>query len=357
MDTGIAFEARKADRALVADIDAQIVALHIKRQIIQARLGAYKYPVLTLPNEITSEIFIHYLPLYPHCPPVSGNSSPTLLTHVCRKWRNTALATPALWRAIAVDMAPRKIEAQKHLMKSWLAMSGSCPISIKLEGADVASAQQLEFIQLLTLCRTRWEYLELQYISTKILPFFCGATPVLRHLKLSLDNPPPTPLEFDGAPLLRSVFLGHDTLTGVVLPWQQLTSLTISSASPSECTPILQQTTNLVHCELTLLEDDVSEDSEPDVSLPYLESLVMDAADDDDGPVTGYLDTLITPALRKLEIQDAYLGSSPIHSLASFISTSGCKLQELQIVGRLSVHEYSYHNAFPSIPEISFRRY
>ncbi|KAJ7148402.1 hypothetical protein C8R43DRAFT_517903 [Mycena crocata] len=354
MDT-IAFEARKADRALVADIDAQIVDLHIKRHIIQARLGAYKYPVLTLPNEITSEIFIHYLPLYPSCPPLSGDSSPTLLTHICRKWRNIAFATPALWRAISVDMAPKKVEAQKHLMESWLVMSGSGPISIQLEGSEVPPADELKFIQLLTPHRTRWEYLELQYISTEMLPFFCGATTLLRHLKISLENPPPSPVDFDAAPLLRSVFLGHDTLTGVVLPWQQLTSLTISPGFPKECTLILQQTTNLVHCELALFEDDASQ--EPDVSLPYLESLVMDGIEDEAGPVTGYLGTFITPALRRLEVQDAYLGPSSIHSLASFISASGCKLQELQIIGRLSTNKYSYRIAFPSIPDISFRRY
>ncbi|KAJ7641164.1 hypothetical protein FB45DRAFT_712335, partial [Roridomyces roridus] len=57
-------------------------------------------PVLTLPNEITSEIFVHFLPPYPVCPPMTGLDSPTSLTHICRQWREIALATPKLWRAI-----------------------------------------------------------------------------------------------------------------------------------------------------------------------------------------------------------------------------------------------------------------
>ncbi|KAJ7917678.1 hypothetical protein B0H13DRAFT_2657737, partial [Mycena leptocephala] len=61
-----------ADRSRVADISAQILdlersisALRIEKTQAQERLDSYKYPVLTLPNEIVSEIFIHFLPPYP----------------------------------------------------------------------------------------------------------------------------------------------------------------------------------------------------------------------------------------------------------------------------------------------------
>ncbi|KAJ6560151.1 hypothetical protein B0H19DRAFT_945240, partial [Mycena capillaripes] len=67
---------------------------------VQERLNSFKYPVLTLPAEIISEIFVHFLPIYPSCPPLTGFLSPTLLTQICRKWRHIALTTPALWRAI-----------------------------------------------------------------------------------------------------------------------------------------------------------------------------------------------------------------------------------------------------------------
>ncbi|KAJ6504124.1 hypothetical protein C8R47DRAFT_177927 [Mycena vitilis] len=62
----------------------------------------------TLPNEITSEIFLHFLPVYPRCPPLTGNLSPTCLTHICRRWREIALTTPALWRAMpfCIDAEP-----------------------------------------------------------------------------------------------------------------------------------------------------------------------------------------------------------------------------------------------------------
>jgi hypothetical protein len=97
----------EADRARVADLDAQIShlerslsALREEKNLAQERLDSYKYPVLTLPNEIVSEIFIHSLPAYPEYPPLTGLHSPTLLTHICRRWREIALGAPALWRAI-----------------------------------------------------------------------------------------------------------------------------------------------------------------------------------------------------------------------------------------------------------------
>jgi disulfide oxidoreductase YuzD len=64
-----------ADRGRIADIEAQISLLErsisewqSKKQLFQERLDSYRYPVLTLPNEIVGEIFVHVLPIYrvPH---------------------------------------------------------------------------------------------------------------------------------------------------------------------------------------------------------------------------------------------------------------------------------------------------
>ncbi|KAJ7235301.1 hypothetical protein B0H12DRAFT_149278 [Mycena haematopus] len=62
----------EADRARVAAINAQMAdlenslsALRLEQVQVQSRLDSYKYPVLTLPNEITSEIFIHSYGLIP----------------------------------------------------------------------------------------------------------------------------------------------------------------------------------------------------------------------------------------------------------------------------------------------------
>ncbi|KAJ6478068.1 hypothetical protein C8R47DRAFT_1323142 [Mycena vitilis] len=97
-----------ADRARVAELAAAIPmlerslsALRDEKTRLQARLDAVKYPVLTLPNEIVSEIFFHFLPVYPLCPPFVGTLSPTTLTHICRRWREIALAASVLWSALS----------------------------------------------------------------------------------------------------------------------------------------------------------------------------------------------------------------------------------------------------------------
>ncbi|KAJ7751691.1 hypothetical protein B0H16DRAFT_1225672, partial [Mycena metata] len=53
------------------------------------------YPILTLPVELTAEIFVHCLPDDPV--PPSGKVAPMLLGRICRKWRNIAKGTPRLW--------------------------------------------------------------------------------------------------------------------------------------------------------------------------------------------------------------------------------------------------------------------
>ncbi|KAJ7231501.1 hypothetical protein C8J57DRAFT_967491, partial [Mycena rebaudengoi] len=62
------------------------------------------YPVLTLPTDITSEIFTHFLPTYPLCSLINGLLSPMLLGQICHQWRDIALGTPRLWSAIEIKI-------------------------------------------------------------------------------------------------------------------------------------------------------------------------------------------------------------------------------------------------------------
>lgn len=149
-------------------------------------------------------------------------------------------------------------------------------------------------------------------------------------------------------PLLRTVLLEDVSASKVDLPWEQLTSLTLSYLRADECTPILQQTSNLVHCTLDLWPG--GSESLPDITLACLESLTFSAMDADP-PVTGYLNTFIVPTLCSLQIEEQCLGLDPFGSLTSFISKSGCKPQQLCITGRRTITRRSFRKAFPSIPK------
>ncbi|KAJ7148792.1 hypothetical protein C8R43DRAFT_925614 [Mycena crocata] len=348
--TAIALPARKADCTRLEDVEADIKRLKDAISLrMQRRLYTCQYPVLTLPNEIVSEIFLHFLPPYPECPFPTGLLSPTILTYICRKWRQIALTTPALWRAVPFPPQGLLADTEKQIvLESWLARSSSCPVSFKF--VNHASYRLREkSLETLVIYRFRWEYMELRMIGD-LLHIIGGPAPLLRELNLQLDRSSPSPVSLTDAPLLHTVILNDDAALSIVLPWTQLTSLTLILVYPSECTPILLQTCNLVHCELFLAQNHHSA-IEPDVELAHLESLVITCTGDGN---SRYLRSFIVPALQKLQVPETYLEPDPILALTSFISKSGCTLQEVRITGRMYTQENRYHNAFPLVSRFSF---
>ncbi|KAJ7467546.1 hypothetical protein FB451DRAFT_1482788 [Mycena latifolia] len=342
---------RAADRARITDIETQISNLKRSIEVLQAemtlaqeRLDSYAYPVLTLPNEIISEIFVHFLPVYPLCPPTTGLDSPTLLTHICHRWREIALATLALWRAISLTG-----DQDLHILESWLNRSRSLPVSLEMD--TIFSSISEECLEKLALHAARWENAKL---GLRVLPQLLTiptAMPLLQELELRVNNggifPP---VAYRAVPRLRAVTLWDFSYPADFLPWAQLTSLTMVSIGPAVCATVLQRTVNLVHCELVMENGLVYP---PDIKLERLESLVLMKFLDEDEPPTHYLKTLITPALRTLQVLKGFLQPDPIHTLTSFISKSGCKLENICIVGT-GLSPPTYREAFPSIPNISF---
>ncbi|KAJ7467534.1 hypothetical protein FB451DRAFT_1258795 [Mycena latifolia] len=322
-----------ADRARIADIKTQIFNLKRSIEVLQAemtraqeRLDSYVYPVSTLPNEIVSEIFVHFVPLYPLCPPIHGLESPTLLPHICRRWREIALATPALWRAISLTGY-----RDFHIVGSWLIRSRSLPLSLDMDIFRLTISE--ECLEKLALHAARWENVKL---GLRVLPQLLTiptAMPLLQELELRMDNCGVFPLvAYLAVPRLRAVTLWDFSYPADFLPWAQLTSLTMVTTWPADCATVLQHTVNL---------------------LARLESLVLMKFLDEDEPPTHYLETLITPALRTLQVLEGFLRPDPIHTLTSFISKSGCKLENIRIVGT-ELSSLTYREAFPSIPNLSF---
>ncbi|KAJ7604207.1 hypothetical protein FB45DRAFT_880894 [Roridomyces roridus] len=218
---------RVADRARVAELTAQIHNLEKQRGPHQKRLDAYKYPILTLPTEITSEIFMQYLPPYPACPPLAGPSSPTCLTHVCRRWREIALATPQCWRAIPLVLPASRNE---QVVPVWLARSRLLPLSIQMESGDHDGAWlTAATLRALLQCQNRWEHVKLALADSE-LGRIEGSMPLLRELSLKMYNfarnkrPVSNAVDF---PRLRTLLLNKLIYVGDWLPWTQLTCLTL----------------------------------------------------------------------------------------------------------------------------------
>ncbi|KAJ6589381.1 hypothetical protein B0H19DRAFT_1226915 [Mycena capillaripes] len=335
-----------ADRAHIADLEIQMLgigsppsALQIERMLAQERLDSYKYPVLTLPTEITSEIFIHFLPVYPLCPPLTGSFSPNLLTQICRTWREIALTTPALWRSIILygDDAPSVV---RHV-RMWLDRSGCYPLSIRVEDVGNRRVDIAKVLAVVVPHHTRWEHVDLR-LSLSHIPTIHVPMPLLRHLDLRLpDTSEPCVFTFHEMPLLRTVSLNYTAAKSITLPWAQLTSLRLKNVAPCEYVPLLRQTLNLVRCDLDTFNDGELDMHGLNIRLPYLESLTFKGE-----PVLGCLEIFVVPTLRRLEIPELFLAPNPIEALASLVSRSGCELQEVCIMGSRLPPD-SYHQAFP----------
>ncbi|KAJ7073873.1 hypothetical protein C8F01DRAFT_4007 [Mycena amicta] len=165
---------RATERARLAAVEeeieklkTQLAVLHREKQKIHERLREYTYPVLTLPNEITGENFLHCLPPYPLIPSLVGPQSPTNLLGICRLWRDIALHCPLLWRAIKLNRAQ-----DRDLVQTWLQRSGSSSLLLHLNfrkcGPEIPQAgKMLKAV----LHRSRWEHVTfLGHLKFRLYP-------------------------------------------------------------------------------------------------------------------------------------------------------------------------------------------
>ncbi|KAK7014267.1 F-box domain-containing protein [Favolaschia claudopus] len=332
----------------ISAIQRSISELHAVKRSIQERIDSYTYPVLALPTEIITQIFLHYIPLYPQPPPLVGLRSPTTLTHICRKWRQIALATPRLWRALKLTpsyMLPSE-EIVASIVALWTERSACTTLSIFANHSP-------QVMPLLLPHRSRWEYLNLDFDNGSQIQtlHIDGPMPLLRSLTLAVWDAVDTPLPLLEVPLLRTVVINDHGPPSLVLPWSQLTSLTLRTTHPDACLSILRAASQLVQCRLHLWSQPTPLGGAA-VVLPRLESLVLER---DSEVCREFFESLVAPALRRLEIPEAFLRPHVVETLNAFISKSGCTLQSLQITKLAALLSYcSYTVAFSSIPQVSF---
>ncbi|KAJ7208356.1 hypothetical protein GGX14DRAFT_634097 [Mycena pura] len=128
-------------RAALAKLEAEIVqfktyaeghlaALEEKRRSILHCLDGVVYPILTLPTEITSKIFMQCLPDHGRVRP-SPRRAPLVLTRICGQWRAIALSTGELWSSLDVDIGVLW-PGRDDLLRSWFPRAKDYPLSLTI---------------------------------------------------------------------------------------------------------------------------------------------------------------------------------------------------------------------------------
>ncbi|KAJ6602517.1 hypothetical protein DFH09DRAFT_448940 [Mycena vulgaris] len=312
-------------RARLEAIEEQILLLKEERRHVQSALARVVYPVLSLPVEITAEIFVQSLdgPKKP-----DFMESPLVLTRVCSTWRKIAIKTPQLWGYLQLDFAksdrPVYRQPSHALVNTWLARGGSTPLNMDVNHVSTDLSPLLCDILRSTL---RWKDMALSLP----LPYFMTEfeakkdVPVLESLTLDLfpifGSRTDTSFcitAFREAPKLRAVQLTNCitrstliTPSTIILPWGQLTHFSAEGYSPETCHKVLHLARALVKCSFRdIIKSSVTPDSLPPLRLEHME--VLDIA----GSVALLTHCLDLPKLQQLKFDDWDRGGwdSPIVS-------------------------------------------
>ncbi|KAJ7121041.1 hypothetical protein C8R44DRAFT_171487 [Mycena epipterygia] len=342
------------DSARISELQSPAALLHERdqRQDLE-ELDAYAYPILTLPNEITSEIFTHFLPPFPERSTPVGLLSPLILSHVCRQWRDAAISTPTLWNAIELILVnPNRRQQQFCLLKTWLSRSGNCPLSISLQrplleaNDDIPST--VAFVEAIIHHTPRWYDMKLQ-LPYEELHLIEGPMPLLRTLELGSTEftdailvPPPVVL-FDQAPNLKDVVLClYFNPFCITLPWDQITTLS-ATLFDTEVVEILRHALNLEECSVWLYPS--FEFIDPIPPLVHLRSLYILNESDCGGDTEDLFAALVLPSLQTLKICEPLLGGNPVNALSSLCPQN---VQRIEVVCARIGSEDQYNTIFPN---------
>ncbi|KAJ6627748.1 hypothetical protein B0H10DRAFT_358846 [Mycena sp. CBHHK59/15] len=271
-----------------------------QRAAVQLQLDLFIYPILTLPREITSEIFL-WCSAH-NCNEPHPSLAPLLLLKVCRAWRALALSVPALWDSLA-DAEFRVPEKMEDLITTWFSRAGARPLSLHV--TYIGDPESFHMHSLIRRHASRLESLDLCTDGdcfsdlADIRPF-----PLLRDLTLASlggmlePNGNPIPV-FSGAPLLRHLSVEHLAPSALMMPWSQLTKFTAILVTLQECLGVLRLATSLCEFHRFSSPEEESIIGQPLVCHSGLNSLIIEANDGVDHDI---LQFLTLPGLQKLEL-------------------------------------------------------
>ncbi|KAJ7183666.1 hypothetical protein C8R46DRAFT_518091, partial [Mycena filopes] len=309
-------------RRQLSSLDATIAALTTERQNLQAKSDAVVYPILSLPTEITAEIFLRFCDsdVPPQPDPSQG---PLLLAQICHQWRQVAICTAEIWRSLHLAASPKSVE----LLTLWLDRSGNLPLDLTLQHWETGTAEPL--VQASILHAHHWQ--DIKFVmpanAYSTLNLENASLPMLRSISLDLIQPSPElecVVRLVNAPSLREALFREFPPANVDLVWSQLTSLRLPNHTAlAACISTLRGCPQLVKLSVSTVGD-VPLHTNP-VVLPSLESLECNLQE-----TASLLEHLTSPHLHSLVfLRIVEPENAPI--LKAFIRRSACSLRAVSI--------------------------
>ncbi|KAJ7207986.1 hypothetical protein GGX14DRAFT_634682 [Mycena pura] len=288
--------------------------------------GSLKYPVLTLPYEITVEIFLHFVSLMRQ---VLSRPQPYYgllrLASVCQTWRAVTLSTCTLWNDIFI---PTYDGDAGQLLKVCLLRAGSLPLDLHIWQLpeDVCSMDML--FSTLSLYGSQWRRIHLSSPAMRrifLIDRFPSSLPLLECLTLSdlrvLHKSVSSPRH---APQLRELSVRNSLLAiQLGLPFDRLTKLDLSHFTITELLAVLPYTLNLESLQLAKATKHTPVVT-PSILLPHLHTFGCRG-----DPSTMVLQYLTLPALERLVL--VYLYDAGVHAILLCVARSCSTIRTLNI--------------------------
>ncbi|KAJ7487928.1 hypothetical protein FB451DRAFT_1390902 [Mycena latifolia] len=317
-------------------------ALHSEERELESELALVVYPVLTLPAEITSQIFVESLPAHGRVRP-SPRKAPLVLAQICHQWREIALSTSDLWRSIDLTFRSSSVrrlpdgkeyedapnEGALPLLETWLSRTKERPISLTLRSKyDQPSPQLLELIPSFAAQFHRME-LQLSPQNYQHLLAMPAAFSQLRDLAIHCYPHSDENLAsiFGRAPALRTFrILTNPRPFSPFGPYPVLTSLELRQTAMPTLLDALIQFPLLLHLKAHLHAP--INTGRPAIHIaPHLQSLIINTSVGYPAPVDPVLNWLTLPNLRRLELHH----NPQFDVLSAFLTRSSCILEHLAL--------------------------
>ncbi|KAJ6569353.1 hypothetical protein B0H19DRAFT_1373548 [Mycena capillaripes] len=280
----------------MADLQARVK--HLASAPIVAALKSIIFPVLTIPPEITAEIFVRYVDK-PHGEALAEHGGgPLLLASVCKEWRHIALGLQSIWANIREHLLDLNITTYDH----GRALAALTPYSMQWRALSCNIGMR----------------------NSYAISDIRGHIPFLRALAITLYdmNASQPPISaFSDAPNLRELTLvttyANSLPALITLPWEQLTRLDYNHRDIPQCMKLLSLTP---HLEIFSVSAALSaRESEPPASvrLDRLHTLHFKRYS-----TLGLLDYVVLPSLKHLHIDSV----TQYSKLTPFLARPGCSI-------------------------------